>query len=327
MSAQLQNEFTLKFDGKPNEVDAATLGASLLNVTSIIQEVNSELNTGQKLEIKVRGTAPGSFLVHLGIDPAQVPDLLNHLTPENLKTAGAAVGFVVTAVAGVFKIRQILKGKAPENVIEEKGGEVRLVSSDGNSLLVDKRTYNIYLNNPKVNEAVTKTFKVLDADSSVTGFEISDKSEKPLFEIAREEFSLLTTGSGFPLPERQSVVEETKLHIIKLSFEKGSKWELLYRGIKISASLDDSDFYGRIDRGESFAKGDVLAVELEIGKVFDPSINAYENKSYAIKRVVEHIPRAKQAGLFDKQGELDTPQRQFTIDDEELGDLEEKPRS
>lgn len=296
-------EFTLKFDGKPSEVDAATLGASLLNVTTIIQEVNSELHTGQKLEIKVRGTAPGSFLVHLGIDPAQATDLLQHVTPENIKLAGAAIGIVISTVAGVFKIRQVLKGKAPKE-LSEKGDEVHIVTNDGNSVTFDKRTYNVYINNPKVNESVTKTFKALDADPSVTGFEILDKKEQPLVEIPREEFPALTAGSGVPLPERQAVMERTKLHIIKLSFEKGFKWELLYKGFKISAALEDSDFYSRIDRGESFAKGDVLDVELEIGQVFDPSINAYENKNYAVKKVIEYIPRAKQTSLFpDEQSE------------------------
>lgn len=298
------NEFTLKFDGKLNEVDAATLGSSLLNVTTIIQEVNADLNTGQKLEIKVKGTAPGSFLVHLGLDPSQVAPLMEQLTPENLKIAAAGVGLVITTVAGVFKIRKVLKGKAPKEV-SEKGDEVHLKDSDGNTLIIDKRTYQVYVNNPKVNESLTKTFKTLDSDPSITGFEILDKKERPLVEIPREEFSQLTIGSGLPLPERQSITEKTKLHIIKLSFEKGFKWELLYRGFKISASIEDDDFYAKIDRGESFSKGDVLDVELEIDQVFDPSINAYENKGYKVKRVVEHIPRAKQGKLFESQSDVE----------------------
>jgi len=320
MSTELQNEFTLKFDGRLNEVDAATLGYSLLNVTTIIQEVNAEVNSGQPIDIKVKGTGPGSFLVHLALDPSQAVPLLN---PENLKIAGAAIGVVVTTVAGVFKIRKILKGKAPKEVAQ-KGDEVHLQGSDGNTLSVDKRTYNIYLNNPKVNESLTKTFKTLDADASITGFEIVDRKEQPLFEASREDFTPMALGSGAPLPERKTITERTKLHIIKLSFERAFKWELLYRGFKITASIADDDFFNRIDRGESFSKGDVLDVELEIEQVFDPSISAYENKSYQVKRVVEHIPRAKQSSLFESQDEdmIVQHERVFDFSHEE----EEKPR-
>jgi hypothetical protein len=62
MTPEQATDFKLKFEGKINEVSAATLGYSLVNITSIVQEVSEELAFGQRVEIKVKATAPGSFL-------------------------------------------------------------------------------------------------------------------------------------------------------------------------------------------------------------------------------------------------------------------------
>ncbi len=85
-----QTEFKLKFGGKLNEVDASTLGYSLLNITNLVQEVNQELATGQKIEIKVKAHAPGSFLVHLALDPSYVAPLMANVTPESVKAVAEA---------------------------------------------------------------------------------------------------------------------------------------------------------------------------------------------------------------------------------------------
>jgi hypothetical protein len=67
MTPEQATDFKLKFDGKINEVSAETLGYSLVNITTIVQEVSADVAFGQRVEIKVKGTAPGSFLVHLTI--------------------------------------------------------------------------------------------------------------------------------------------------------------------------------------------------------------------------------------------------------------------
>jgi hypothetical protein len=166
MSTELQNEFKLKFDGELNEVDASTLGYSLLNITTLIQEVNQEVGGGQKIEIKVKATQPGSFLVHLALDAGQVAPLMDYLTPENLKIAGAALGGIISVVTGLFTLRKKLKGEPPKEVVQ-RGDDVQIQAGDGATVIVDKRTYNAYFNNPKVNDALSKTFKTLESDPHI----------------------------------------------------------------------------------------------------------------------------------------------------------------
>lgn len=48
--------------------------------------------------------------------------------------------------------------------------------------------------------------------------------------------------------------------------------------------MRDGDFQFRIERGERFAKGDILSVDLKVHQKLDPSLGTYVNKSYEIIR-------------------------------------------
>lgn len=305
MSTELQDEFKLKFDGELNEVDAATLGYSLLNVTTLVQEVNQEVGAGRKIEIKVRAHQPGSFLVHLGLVTETTP-LMDYLTPENLKVAGAALGGVITVVTGLFKLRKVLKGEPPKELVQ-RGDHVRIEAGDGAVVIVDKSTYNAYFNNPKVNDALSKTFKTLDNDPHITGFEITDRNEVPMFEAKREEFRPMALTSSVPQAQTRAIRLDASLYIVKPSFERNLKWDVVYQGNRIAVTMSDESFLSRIDRGERFAKGDTLEVELQIDQVLDLNINTYINKGYQVVRVFNHVPRAEQPSFnFTEEPPLNT---------------------
>ncbi len=293
MASKNEQEFKIKFDGEPNSIDAATLGHSLVNITSIIKEVNDGLKIGAPVEIKVKAHGEGSFVVHLALLPTEIGQLL---TPDVLKTAGAAIGVIITTVAGIFKIRKLLKGTPPKEVQQTANGGV-LIVGDNARLVVDQRTYEVYFGNPKVSEALSRTFKTLDSDPQVTGFEILDEKEQALFDVKREDFSPMALKGDVPLPETRSIAVPVYLHIVKPSFERGLKWEVVFNGNRINVAMNDDGFLERIDHGERFAKGDGLDVELRIEQVLDPNIRTYLNKSYTVERVTRHVPRVEQPRL------------------------------
>jgi hypothetical protein len=300
-----QNQFHLKFAGRLEEVDAATLGRCLLDITTIIEEVNKDLKTGDKLDIRVKGTDPGSFWLLLGLEPRQLDPLIALATPDNIGLAKASASLIISTVTGLFKLRKLLNGETPK-AIESSGDEVQIVTGSGNTVTYDKRTFNIYINNPKVDEKITDTFKTLESDPNIDGFEIADERKHQMFEVDRNEFKQLAK-SGIPKPRSRTPVKRATLYIKKLDFDRELVWGFLYAGNKISAYIVDETFYERIDKGEKFSKGDSLEVELEITQELDPSINAYENKSYRILKVYHHIPREEQS-VFDFSNEDDPTQ-------------------
>jgi hypothetical protein len=287
---ETQNEFKLKFAGEPGTIDAATLGYSLVNVTAIIQEINQTLSPTRPIEIRVKAHGEGSFLVHLAL---MSPDIGQLLTAENLKLIGAATGAIgatagaiVAVVAGVFKIRKLLKGKPPKEIQHNPDGGVTVIGDNNTTLIIDEPTYQAYFGNPRVSEALSKTFKTLDSDPEVDGFEILDDVGQQLFEAPRDEFSGMALKGDLPLPQARSIIQPASVYIVKPSFERNLKWDVVIYGNRVPVTMKDEKFLSQIDSGISrFGKGDTLDVELQIDQVYDPELMVYLNRAYQINKV------------------------------------------
>ena len=145
--------------------------------------------------------------------------------------------------------------------------------------MVDKRTYRLYFNHPETNEALTNMFKALNADKSIEGLEMADSDDNTLFEASREDFAPMALSSSVPQPDSREILEEAILYVIKPSFERKLKWEVLYHGMRIPATVRDEQFLDRVERGEKFAKGDTLIATLLIMQKLDKQLRTYVNKS------------------------------------------------
>ena len=292
------NDFKIKFDGQQHQVDANVLVSSLIHTTTVVQEVNRYLNSGKKIEIKVKALEKGSFLCHIELVETTLDSLKNLLTKENIEVAAAIIGSVV----GLIELKKFLKGKKAKEVKEE-GSKTKITNKDGNVLIIENATFNIYENSPLVKDALSQNFEVLNNDPAITGFEITDKNEKPLVRVDKKEFVELAQMSEDVEEGERKVIEAATVNIVRVSFEENLKWDFYYRGIKISAKIADPDFYKLIDKGESFAKGDVMEVELQIKQRFEESVNTFVTKSYQVNKIIRHLSRNEQQKLNFKSEE------------------------
>ena len=283
------NNFKLKFDGQLNQIDANVLINSLIHTTAIIQEINRYLDTGKKIEIKVKALEKGSFLVHIELLESALDSIKSLFTKENADLAAS----IVTILAGLIAVKKFLKGKKPSS-IESQGETTKLINEKGDILIIENATFNIYENSPIVKDALSLNFDALNNDPSITGFEITDKDEKPIIRVEKEEFSDLALKSEEISNDERIIKEAATLNIVRLSFEESLKWEFYFKGNKVSAKIKDPNFYELINQGESFAKGDILEVELQINQKWDESVNTFVNKSYQINKIVRHILRNEQ---------------------------------
>jgi hypothetical protein len=283
------NNFKLKFDGQLHQIDANVLINSLIHTTSIIQEVNRYLDTGKKIEIKVKALEKGSFLVHLELLETALDSIKSLFTKENAELAAT----IVTVLVGLIEVKKFLKGRKPKS-IETREEKTKIINEKGDVLIIENATFNIYENSPIVKDALSQNFDAINNDPSITGFEITDKSEKPVIRIEREEFSDLALKSEEISNDERIIKEAATLNIVRLSFEESLKWEFYYKGNKVSAKIKDPNFYELINKGESFAKGDILEVELQINQKWDESVNTFVNKSYQINKIIRHILRNEQ---------------------------------
>ena len=125
-----------------------------------------------------------------------------------------------------------------------------------------------------------------------------------LVEIKKQEFYSLSSSGSFVELNKNEKLEtvNANLNISSLDWEFKKRWEFYYLGNKISAKMKDDAFSDRIDKGERFAKGDTLEVEMEIRLEFDESVNAYVNKGYTVTRIIKHIERLPQGRLGFNDG-------------------------
>lgn len=285
----MAEDFKVKYDGQPNQIDAGTLIHSLIAITAIIDEINKEVAPSEKIEIRVKALESGSFLVHLDMDFSLVSGVLT--------AALANSKDILDILLNVLKLAKFLKGEPPKSVKEETNGVT--ISDNTGTITVHNNVYKLY-GNSIVKGALKDNFETLEEDTAITGFEIMDNKEKPLVVISRAEFAGIATIREIE-PGSRIVSAQGTVTILKIVFEKRRKWEFYYSGNKISAYLEDDEFIKRIDTGESFAKGDGLEVELAIEQTFDEDARTWANKTYSIKRVIQHIPRPKQNNLLEPQ--------------------------
>ena len=294
MSAiSIDNNFKIKFDGQEHQLDANTLINSLIHISSIIQEVNSYYNSGKKIEIKIKALEKGSFLINIELVESALEHLKNLLTKDNVEYAAAIIGSVI----GLVELKKFLKGKKAKSVDEKTNEKVRIENEEVEVIYIENFTYNIYQNSPIIKDALAQNFETLDNDPNITAFEITDKNEVPLIRVEKVEFDGMSIKSDEITNGERVLIEAANLNILRLSFEGNLKWDFYYKGNKISAKILDKTFYELIDKGQSFAKGDILEVELQINQIWEEAVNTFINKSYSVTKILRHIPRNEQGKL------------------------------
>ena len=283
------NNFKIKFDGQTYQVDVQVLIASLIHTTTVIQELNKHIDSGKKIEIKVKTLEKGSFLIHIELLETALESLKTIFTKENIIVASS----LITGLVALIQLKKHLKGKSPKEVKKENSVTI-IINSENNKLSIDSNIYQIYENNIVINDALSQNFDAIDQDPAISAFEITDDKENPYVRVERTDFRDLSQKTEIIDENKKTIIENTCLNIVRLSFEEELKWDFYYRGNKISAKIADPNFQELIDNGESFAKGDVLEVELQINQIFENSVNTYINKSFQINRIIKHHYRNEQ---------------------------------
>ncbi|MDB5188924.1 MAG: hypothetical protein JWM92_522 [Candidatus Nomurabacteria bacterium] len=285
-----QETLTVKFDGQEHQVDVQTFAYSVLNFATVIKEANKKV-TGSPIEINIKAPEKGSVLVDLVTKVTQSPTLLHGLH------TGADL---VTVVAGLYGFHKFISGRKIKETKKEDGG-ITIHLEDGSTMTVAENVYNIYVTTPAISNGISQHFSALSDDPAVSKFEVIRK-EKRIIEVDKEDYDRLSIKQQIETENARRIVESAELHVYKIVFDKTDrKWEFYYKGNRISANITDEDFFKMIDGGESFAKGDLLRVDLQINQSMDESVGIYVNQSYQVLKVHEHIKRLEQAQLpFNK---------------------------
>lgn len=76
LAAVSDDEFVVHFGGRPSEVDVYTFTNALLGIADALREINSVVNPGLALEIKIEALGPGSFRAKIKTAKQRLPTFL-----------------------------------------------------------------------------------------------------------------------------------------------------------------------------------------------------------------------------------------------------------
>lgn len=282
----------LEFEGQTHSIDANTLVNILIHYQSVVTEANKQLSGGaREVTLKVNALKQGSFVVDVSVAQNIVEQLFSKDVVEYVAALCGVVG-------GVYKLYKHFKGRPVKTKEEKKNADTILKMGDNVNITIN--TYNQQI----VRQAVSKSMETANDDPSVEGFTVKGDGGEKCAEFERKEFEDYIYD-GFDtedaVPEERIEEEITTLVIVGLNFERGSRWQFMYNGFKISMIVKDDALMQKIDEGERFGKGDAIKVKLRRVQRYNKEYRAYENKSYRIVEFIEHIIPQKPLNLFNEK--------------------------
>lgn len=286
-------DMQLNFEGQTHSIDANTLINVLVHYQAVVTEANKQYGGGvYEVRLEVNAIEKGSFVIDISVVQNIVQQLFS-------KESVAYIAGLVGVIDGVYNLYKAFKGR-PVKTKDDVEKASQTLNINGDVSLTIKNITNVY-NQPVVREAISKSVETADEDPNVEGFSISKGKDEPAVTFEREEFKdyiYTDFDTEEDMPDERAFDETVTLTIVGLNFERGSRWQFMYNGFKISTVVKDDALMSKIDEGERFGKGDAIRVKLRTVQRYNKDYKAYENKSFKIVEFYEHIIN-KEGDLFN----------------------------
>lgn len=291
-----KTELKIAYEGQLHQIDVDTLITSLLHFAEMINIISAKEMPGEGIDIKITAPEKGSFVLYLELAKASLAGIFGGLFGSPTQSLTSTHN-IITMLAGIFTLKKELKGQKPDKVEKQDNGTIIIVK-DGATFIANSQVYNLYSKDQDINDHMEKLFEKLSDNPEIEGL-LVDSNKAEGFHADSADFPVLAQKNELLEDvEKIDTVHGVSLSIIKVVFQKNRKWEFIHNGTKISALIADDVFWGQIDIGKSFAKGDILTVDLEITKSFDNELQCYLNKSFKVIRVIDYKRRPLQEELY-----------------------------
>lgn len=290
---------SFKFEGQVEEVDINTFTHVMMNYAKVVEAAAKEVDENSPMRINVRAVKPGCLDVVLGI----VQNSLGGLFADPVTTRDTVVA-VITIAGALYGFKKHLgkNGKIAKAEPTNNVQQIEITTDNGSTTIIDNHVYNIYINNPEVDKAINASFDTLENDERIESLSMSKVSSgEKLFTATRDEFAEIANSPSFEGSNIRHAISNERLIVIKPVLEKTSrkKWEFLWNNIPIKAAILDSSFINNTLAKQAFGIGTVMDVELDITQEFSEDLQAFTNKKYEIKEVIDVTKKPENQRLFN----------------------------
>lgn len=290
---------SFKFEGQVEEVDINTFTHVMMNYAKVVEAAAKEVDENSPMRINVRAVKPGCLDVVLGI----AQNYIGGLFADPVTTLNT-VAQVVTIAGALYGLKKHLgkNGKIIKAEPTNNAQQLEITTDNGSTTFIDNHVYNIYINNPEVDKAINSSFDTLENDERIESLSMSKVSSgEKLFTANRDEFAEIANSPSFEGSNIRHAISNERLIVIRPVLEKTSrkKWEFLWNNISIKAAILDSSFINNTLAKQAFGIGTVMDVELDITQEFSEDLQAFTNKKYEIKEVIDVTKKPENQRLFN----------------------------
>lgn len=290
---------SFKFEGQVEEVDINTFTHVMMNYAKVVEAAAKEVDENSPMRINVRAVKPGCLNVVLGI----AQNYIGGLFTDPVTTRDTVVA-VITIAGALYGLKKHLgkNGKITKAEPTNNAQQIEITTDNGSTTIIDNHVYNIYINNPEVDKAINSSFDTLENDERIESLSMSKVSSgEKLFTANRDEFAEIANSPSFEGSNIRHVISNERLIVIRPVLEKTSrkKWEFLWNNISIKAAILDSSFIDNTLAKQAFGIGTVMDVELDITQEFSEDLQAFTNKKYEIKEVIDVTKKPENQRLFN----------------------------
>ena len=281
------------------EMEVSQLASSLLALGKLIENADA-IVSGETGRVKVRVQADvqrGSFDVGIvvssaaGVVGAAKAWLLSPDGVVTVSTLGLLGLNVKDGTKGVIQAVRWLKGRRIKGRTVLQDGNTQIELEDGDQTTVSFDVARL-IDAPDIRQPLERFTEPL-REEGLEEIRFEETKGVPLDRISTSEATVFVANAGSD-PTSVSRFQAT-YQIKRLYFERGRKWRLSNGSQAIMATIEDQDFWRRIETAaESFSSADYLVCDVRMDQWFSP---AGLKTEYTIEKVADHIPAPKQIGM------------------------------
>lgn len=270
-----------------HEMDVRELAPALLALADIFDHIGAEVLGGQGVvQVRVHGSfLSGSFGVDLLLVQKLATQLMSFLTSKQMVST-EALAFVVRLFYDLIRFLRKRRGREVLR-FDLREGQYVTVFKDGTEIDVEETLVRLLQNDAAI-DALRRVVAPLEREGIESVAFGTDHDVQEV--VAKEEAAYIVP---IDTPEEILIDEERKMALSLLSvvFKEDNKWRMSDGQTTLYVAMEDPVFLVRMDRGEAFAKGDLL-----IGKVHVRQVqrNNRLHTDYSMIEVLEHRRVARQ---------------------------------
>ena len=281
---------TIAYDGpalRDHAMDVRDLAPAMLGLGQLFDAANTALNgDSARVRVQVKATEPGCFQITFEVIQTLGEQLVTLLSGPSVTAAANLVTLLigvptVTAI-GLFALIKILKGGKFDKVEPLPENMVRLTTGSEH-IDIPLALLRLY-QDVAVRTATQKLIEEPLKKDGIDSFEVREHL-RVIVRITKPEAPFFAK----PHVPDSTLVDDTRrsaFSIISLAFKEENKWRLNDGTNAISATIEDTDFLGKVDANQiSFSKGDILICDV---RVVQKQTDAGLRTEYTVVHVVEH---------------------------------------